>query len=34
MAIQHQKLPDKAAATRMKDYWAARFAVLEELLNG
>jgi len=34
VAIQHQKLPDKAAATRMKDYWAARFAVLEELLNG
>jgi len=32
VAIQHQKLPDKPAATRMKQYWAARLEALGEVL--
>ena len=30
--IQHSRLADKARATRMKEYWAERLAVLEEQL--
>jgi hypothetical protein len=29
--IQHEKLPDRAAATRMKQYWAERLAALGEV---
>lgn len=29
--IQHEKLPDRAAATRMKQYWAERLTVLAEV---
>jgi hypothetical protein len=29
--IQHRRLPDKAAAARMKEFWGARLAELEEL---
>jgi uncharacterized protein YndB with AHSA1/START domain len=32
VAVQHEKLPDKAAATRMKQYWGERFNALNELL--
>jgi uncharacterized protein YndB with AHSA1/START domain len=32
--IQHRKLPDKAAAARMKEFWGARLAALEELQAG
>ncbi len=32
VAIQHRKLPDKAAATRVKQYWAQRLAALGEVL--
>jgi hypothetical protein len=28
--IQHRKLPDKAGAARMKQFWTERLAVLEE----
>ena len=30
--IQHAKLPDRGAATKMKDYWAGRLAALQEVL--
>lgn len=30
--IQHAKLPDRAAATQMKQYWAERLTALEEVL--
>lgn len=33
VAIQHGKLPDKSAATRMKTYWTARLAALGEVLT-
>ncbi len=33
VAIQHQKLPDKPAATRMKEFWAARLAALGAMLQ-
>lgn len=33
VAIQHGKLPSKAAATRMKEYWEERLAQLAELLT-
>jgi uncharacterized protein YndB with AHSA1/START domain len=29
--VQHCRLPDKAAATRMKEYWAERLAALADL---
>jgi hypothetical protein len=32
VAIQHGKLPDKAATTRVKEYWAERLGALEEVL--
>jgi uncharacterized protein YndB with AHSA1/START domain len=32
VAVQHGKLADRAAATRMKQYWAERLDALEELL--
>ncbi|OLB12846.1 MAG: hypothetical protein AUH07_07020 [Gemmatimonadetes bacterium 13_2_20CM_70_9] len=32
VAIQHEKLPDKAAATRLKQYWEQRLAGLREVL--
>jgi hypothetical protein len=33
VALAHEKLPDRAAATRMKLYWAERLGALEELLE-
>jgi len=33
VAIQHQNLPDKPAATRMKEFWAARLAALGAMLQ-
>jgi uncharacterized protein YndB with AHSA1/START domain len=33
VAIQHQKLPDKAAATSMKNNWASYFDKLREVLE-
>ena len=33
VALQHGKLPDQEAATRMKQYWTERLAVLEEVLD-
>ncbi len=33
VAIQHQKLPDKPAATRMKEFWAERLAALGAVLQ-
>ncbi|HEV7365993.1 MAG TPA: hypothetical protein VGN76_09135 [Gemmatimonadales bacterium] len=33
VAVQHGKLPDKAAATRLKQYWTERFGALEEVLT-
>jgi hypothetical protein len=33
VAVQHGKLPDKAAAARLKDYWTERFGALEEMLG-
>ncbi len=32
VAIQHERLPDKAAATRLKQYWEQRLAGLGEVL--
>ena len=32
VALSHEKLPDKAAATRMKQYWAERLGALESVL--
>jgi hypothetical protein len=32
VALQHAKLPDRAAATRMKEYWAERLDALREVL--
>ncbi len=32
VAIQHGRLPDRAAVARTKEYWAKRFATLAELL--
>ena len=34
VAVQHRNLPSKAAATKMKDYWAERLVALADLLNG
>jgi uncharacterized protein YndB with AHSA1/START domain len=33
VALEHGKLPDRAAAARMKQYWAERLDALEELLG-
>ncbi|HEX9162557.1 MAG TPA: hypothetical protein VF980_12695, partial [Thermoanaerobaculia bacterium] len=33
VAVQHSKLPDKAAANRMKAMWAERLATLAEVLG-
>jgi uncharacterized protein YndB with AHSA1/START domain len=33
VALAHGKLPDKAAATRMKQYWGERLGALEEVLT-
>ncbi len=33
VALQHGKLPDRAAATRLKQFWAERLGVLEEVLT-
>jgi len=33
VALQHGKLPDRAAATRVKEYWAERLSALEEVLG-
>jgi hypothetical protein len=32
VAIQHARLPDREAASRMKEYWAARLAALTDVL--
>ncbi len=32
VAVQHEKLPDQAAANRVKQYWTERFGALEEVL--
>ncbi len=34
VAVQHEKLPDRAAATRVKQYWAERLGALEDVLAG
>jgi hypothetical protein len=33
VALQHGKLPDRAAATRMKEYWTERLAALQDVLT-
>jgi hypothetical protein len=33
VAVQHGKLPDKATAARVKEYWTERFGALEEVLG-
>jgi hypothetical protein len=33
VAVQHGKLPDRAAQTRVKQYWAERLEVLEQVLE-
>ena len=33
VSVQHLQLPDKDAATRMKEYWAERLGALAELLG-
>ena len=33
VAIQHSRLPDKAAASNMKEFWAARLAALQGVLG-
>ena len=33
VAIQHEKLPDQATATRMKAYWAKRLDALADALE-
>jgi hypothetical protein len=32
VAVQHGKLPDRAAQTRVKQYWAERLEALEQVL--
>lgn len=34
VAIQHRMLPNKSAATKMKEFWAERLIVLAEVLSG
>jgi hypothetical protein len=33
VAVQHRKLPDRAAADRMKAYWAERLGALQQILT-
>jgi hypothetical protein len=33
VALQHVRLPDRASAARMKEYWAERLAALEQMLE-
>jgi hypothetical protein len=33
VAIEHSKLPDKAAVERLKEYWSARFDALADVLR-
>jgi hypothetical protein len=33
VAVQHGKLPDRAAATRVKEYWTERLGALEDVLG-
>jgi hypothetical protein len=33
VAVQHVKLPDKTAATRLKEYWTERLGALNEVLT-
>ena len=33
VALAHTKLPDRAAVTRVKQYWSERFGALEEILT-
>lgn len=33
VAVQHTKLPDRAAADRLKDYWSAQLSSLDQLLG-
>ncbi len=33
VALQHGRLPDRAAVARMKEYWAERLAALEQMLD-
>ena len=32
VALQHRKLPDRAAAMRMKQYWSERLEALKDVL--
>lgn len=32
VSVQHGKLPDRAAVTRVKEYWAERLGALKEIL--
>lgn len=34
VSLVHEKLPDRAAVSRMKEYWSDRLAELGELLQG
>jgi hypothetical protein len=34
VALSHEKLPDPASVTRMKEYWSGRLAELGKLLQG
>jgi len=33
VAVQHRKLPDKTAATKMKEYWAERLSALRDVVS-
>jgi hypothetical protein len=33
VALQHEKLPDRASATRMKQYWSERLSALDDVLG-
>jgi hypothetical protein len=33
VAVQHGKLPDRASATRLKQYWSERLEALQELVQ-
>jgi hypothetical protein len=34
VAVQHEKLPDRAAATRLKQFWSERLEALGQVLDG
>jgi hypothetical protein len=34
VSLVHEKLPDEAAVSRMKEYWSERLAELGKLLQG